>query len=70
METGALRSGSKVLVIPSREVVTVRSLERDSHLCNVARAGDNVTVSLQGVDANRVSAGCVTLLSRFQFLSI
>ncbi|CAI9113540.1 OLC1v1014154C1 [Oldenlandia corymbosa var. corymbosa] len=59
VETGALRSGSKVLVMPSRVVATVRSLERDSHACNVARAGDNVNVSLLGVDANQVSAGGV-----------
>ncbi|KAL3512234.1 hypothetical protein ACH5RR_024951 [Cinchona calisaya] len=59
VETGALRSGCKVLVMPSGEIATVRSLERDSHVCNVARAGDNVAVSLQGVDVNRVTAGGV-----------
>lgn len=59
VENGALRSGYKVLVMPSGEIATVRSLERDNHVCNIARAGDNVTVSLQGVDLNRVTAGGV-----------
>ncbi|CDO98420.1 unnamed protein product [Coffea canephora] len=59
VENGALRSGYKVLVMPSGEIATVRSLERDNHVCNIARAGDNVTVSLQGVDPNRVTAGGV-----------
>ncbi|KAG9131645.1 hypothetical protein Leryth_009395 [Lithospermum erythrorhizon] len=59
LETGALRSGYKVLLMPSREIATVRSLERDSEACKVARAGDNVTVSLQGIEGNRVTAGGV-----------
>ncbi|ESW31507.1 hypothetical protein PHAVU_002G243900 [Phaseolus vulgaris] len=59
LEAGALRSGSKVLVMPSAVVGTVRSLERDSNACTVARAGDNVAVTLQGVDGNQVMAGDV-----------
>ncbi|KAI5660213.1 hypothetical protein M9H77_29006 [Catharanthus roseus] len=59
VETGAVRSGSKVLVMPSKEIATVRSLERDSRSCNIARAGDNVTVNLQGLEPNRVIAGGV-----------
>ncbi|CAK7354224.1 unnamed protein product [Dovyalis caffra] len=59
LETGALRSGLKVLVMPSGDVGTVRSLERDSRPCAVARAGDNVTVNLQGIDGNNVMAGGV-----------
>lgn len=43
--------------MPAREIATVRSLERDSQACNIARAGDNVTVNLQGIEANRVTAG-------------
>lgn len=59
LEAGALRSGSKVLVMPSAVVGTVRSLERDSNACTVARAGDNVAVTLQGVDGSHVMAGGV-----------
>eukprot|EP00258_Populus_trichocarpa_P044241 XP_024460260.1 HBS1-like protein isoform X4 [Populus trichocarpa] len=63
LEAGALRSGLKVcikvLVMPSGDVGTVRTLERDSQICAVARAGDNVTVSLQGIDGSNVMAGGV-----------
>ncbi|XP_050363462.1 uncharacterized protein LOC126782288 isoform X2 [Argentina anserina] len=59
LEAGALRSGSKVLVMPSGEVGTVRSLERDSQACSIARAGDNVGVTLQGIDGGHVMAGGV-----------
>lgn len=45
--------------MPSGDIGTVRSLERDSKACPIARAGDNVAVSLQGIDANRVVAGGV-----------
>ncbi|XP_059460012.1 uncharacterized protein LOC132189330 isoform X3 [Corylus avellana] len=59
LEAGALRSGSKVLVMPSGNVGSVRSLERDSQACTLARAGDNVTVGLQGIDGGHVMAGGV-----------
>jgi translation elongation factor EF-1alpha len=45
--------------MPSGDVGTVRSLERDSKACDVARAGDNVTVSLQGIDGSNVMTGGV-----------
>lgn len=45
--------------MPSGNVGSVRSLERDSQACAYARAGDNVAVSLQGIDANHVMAGGV-----------
>ncbi|KAL1563114.1 HBS1-like protein isoform X1 [Salvia divinorum] len=59
LENGAIRPGLKVLVMPSKEIATVRSLERDSQTCSIARAGDNVTVNLQGIEGNRVTAGSV-----------
>ncbi|CAI8618747.1 unnamed protein product [Vicia faba] len=59
LEAGALRSGTKVLVMPSDVVGTVRTLERDSNVCSVARAGDNVAVTLHGVDGSHVLAGGV-----------
>ncbi|XP_022131690.1 HBS1-like protein isoform X3 [Momordica charantia] len=59
LEAGALQSGSKVLVMPSGDKGTVRTLERNSQACKIARAGDNVTVTLQGVEASSVMAGGV-----------
>lgn len=59
IETGAIRNSSKVLVMPSGELGTIRSIERDSCTCAVARAGDNVAVSLQGIDWNHVTPGAV-----------
>ncbi|GMI92400.1 Super Killer 7, Hsp70 subfamily B Suppressor 1 [Hibiscus trionum] len=59
LEAGAVRSGSKVLVMPSADIATVRSLERDSQACSIARAGDNVTINLHGIDGNHVMAGGV-----------
>ncbi|XP_040951370.1 HBS1-like protein isoform X1 [Gossypium hirsutum] len=63
LEAGAVRSGSKllilVLVMPSATIATVRSLERDSQACPIGRAGDNIAVSLNGIDGNHVMAGGV-----------
>uniref|UniRef100_A0A0V0I955 Putative ovule protein n=1 Tax=Solanum chacoense TaxID=4108 RepID=A0A0V0I955_SOLCH len=49
----------QVLVMPFRDVATVRSLEHDSQVYNAAKAGDSVTINLQGIDANHVMAGGV-----------
>lgn len=49
----------QVLVMPSGELATVRAIERDSYPCTVARAGDNIAVSLQGIDGDRVIPGGV-----------
>jgi elongation factor 1 alpha-like protein len=59
LETGALRTGTKVKVMPSGEIGTVRSLECDSQPCTIARAGDSVAVTLQGIDPGRVLSGGV-----------
>ncbi|KAG1355152.1 HBS1-like protein [Cocos nucifera] len=59
LETGAIQNGSKVLVMPSGDLAMVRSIERDSSTCSVARAGDNVAVSLQGIDSGLVMPGGV-----------
>lgn len=50
VEAGVVQIGSKVLLMPSGEFTTVRSIERDSIPCNVASAGDNVAINLHGID--------------------
>lgn len=45
--------------MPSANIATVRSLERDSQACTIARAGDNVAINLHGIDGNQVMAGGV-----------
>ncbi|GAB2222969.1 hypothetical protein Droror1_Dr00017102 [Drosera rotundifolia] len=59
LETGAVRNGSKVLVMPLGEVATVRTIESNGQPLPVARAGDSVAISLQGIDVGHVSAGGV-----------
>ncbi|XP_074588508.1 uncharacterized protein LOC141844359 isoform X2 [Curcuma longa] len=59
IETGAIRIGSKVIVMPSGNLATIKNIERDSSTSNVTRAGDNVAVSLHGVDAGHVIQGGV-----------
>ncbi|XP_031497413.1 uncharacterized protein LOC116262311 isoform X1 [Nymphaea colorata] len=59
VEAGAIRNGTKVLVMPSGDVATVRCIEQDSHACGIARAGDNVDVGLQGVDGASLITGGV-----------
>ncbi|XP_020585117.1 HBS1-like protein [Phalaenopsis equestris] len=59
LEAGVVQIGSKVLVMPSGEFATVRSIERDSSACNAVRAGDNVAISLQGIDPIQLMQGGV-----------
>ena len=39
--------------------ITTKTIEQDSNSCSIARAGDNVAVSLQGIDGNRLIPGGV-----------
>uniref|UniRef100_A0ACD5Y3P1 Uncharacterized protein n=1 Tax=Avena sativa TaxID=4498 RepID=A0ACD5Y3P1_AVESA len=57
--SGAIRSDSKVLVMPAGELATVRIIERDSARLNMARAGDNIAIGLQGIDPIHVMSGGV-----------
>ncbi|CAN6989180.1 unnamed protein product [Brassica rapa subsp. trilocularis] len=41
----------------------MRSLERGSQGCTIARAGDNVAIALQENDANQVMSGEVNALA-------
>ncbi|KAG0503755.1 hypothetical protein HPP92_003827 [Vanilla planifolia] len=59
LESGTVHNGSKVIVMPSRVLATVRSIERDSSPSNSAKAGDNVAVSLSGIDPIHLMTGCV-----------
>ncbi|CAN6455726.1 unnamed protein product [Victoria cruziana] len=59
VEAGAIRNGTKVLVMPSGDVATVRCIEQDSHACGIATAGDNVNVGLHGVDVATLITGGV-----------
>ncbi|CAH9060518.1 unnamed protein product [Cuscuta epithymum] len=59
LETGYLQTGFKVRIMPSGEIATVRTLERDLQVCQSAKAGDNVTVNLHSIDGNQVMAGDV-----------
>nr|CAB3503997.1 unnamed protein product [Digitaria exilis] len=59
VEAGGIRAGSKVLVMPSGDLATVKIIERDSSSCNMARAGDNIAVGLQGIDPSHLVSGGV-----------
>lgn len=45
--------------MPGCQPATVRSIEQDSNVCSVARAGDNVAVILHGVDSSKLMPGGV-----------
>lgn len=55
----SLNIGMQVLVMPLGDTATVRSIECNSQPCAVARAGENVSVVLQGIDVAHVIGGGV-----------
>ncbi|XP_078176505.1 uncharacterized protein LOC144569879 isoform X2 [Carex rostrata] len=57
LEAGAIRVGSKVIVMPSGTTGTVRTIEKNGANCNVARAGDNVCVGLQNIEGDQLTSG-------------
>ncbi|CAG4921579.1 unnamed protein product [Colias eurytheme] len=59
IETGILNKGDKVLVCPSKETAEVRSLAINEFTTNVSFAGDQVAVTLSGVEMQNVSIGYI-----------
>ncbi|KAK9882074.1 hypothetical protein WA026_018920 [Henosepilachna vigintioctopunctata] len=57
VETGALNVGDKVLLCPSKEMATVKSLSIDEVSKTVVFAGDQATVTLSGLDMQNISVG-------------
>lgn len=57
--SGAIRSDSKVIVMPAGELATVRIIEWGSSRLNIAGAGDNIATGLQGIDPIHVMSGGV-----------
>lgn len=59
LEGGAVKIGTKVLVMPAGVIATVKAIEQDAQVCAVARAGDNVDIALQGIDISFLMIGGV-----------
>lgn len=59
LEGGALKIGTKVLVMPAGVVATVKAIKQDTQVCAVARAGDSVDIALQGIDISSLMIGGV-----------
>ena len=59
IEGGAVKVGTKVLIMPSKELATVKSVEVDGKTAHVARAGDSCDILLNGIEPSAVHAGYV-----------
>ncbi|XP_026763986.2 protein HBS1 [Galleria mellonella] len=59
IENGVLNKGDKVLLCPTKELAEVRSISINDMTSNVAFAGDQVSVTLSGVDMQNVSVGYI-----------
>ncbi|XP_057833727.2 uncharacterized protein LOC131044423 isoform X2 [Cryptomeria japonica] len=59
LEAGAIKIGTKVLVMPLAEVATVKAIEQDGKVLNIAKAGDSVDIGLQGIDSSILMPGGV-----------
>lgn len=60
VETGVLRRNDNVVVCPIREQATVKQINiDDTNLTTAAFAGDQVTLTLSGIDVSNVTLGSV-----------
>lgn len=60
VETGSLNTGDRILVCPTRELATVKSVAlEDSISCPVVFAGDQASVTLSGVEIQNVAVGYI-----------
>ncbi|KAF2895790.1 hypothetical protein ILUMI_10392 [Ignelater luminosus] len=59
IETGSLSTGDRVLVCPSKELATVKALAIEEVSQQIAFAGDQVSVTLSGIEMQNVSIGYI-----------
>lgn len=59
IENGMISKGDKILVCPTKEMCEVRNLSINDLSSNVAFAGDQVSVTLSGVDMQNVNIGYI-----------
>lgn len=59
LDAGAIKVGTKLLVMPTGEEATVKAIEQDGKELNVAKAGDSVDIGLQGIDSSILMTGGV-----------
>lgn len=59
VETGSLSVGDRVLICPTREVATTKSVAIEEVSQQTVYAGDQASVTLSGVDMQNVSVGYV-----------
>ncbi|KAF5841984.1 translation elongation factor EF1A/initiation factor IF2gamma [Dunaliella salina] len=59
VEAGALRAGSKVLVVPGQVSGSIRSMEVGGQPVQLVRAGDAAELALSGMDASGIPTGAV-----------
>jgi elongation factor 1 alpha-like protein len=57
IESGHLCVNDKILVCPSKEQAHVKQIAVDEVPCNTVFAGDQVSVTLTGIDAANISVG-------------
>lgn len=59
IESGVLAVGDKLLVCPLKEQATVKAITMDEMPSKVAFAGDQVAVTLSGIDITTINVGAV-----------
>ncbi|KAG2377339.1 hypothetical protein C9374_009250 [Naegleria lovaniensis] len=57
IETGTLSEGDEVIVMPIKEVCTVKTLLRNKQQVKYAYAGDNVEIGLGNIDIDKLMVG-------------
>lgn len=59
IESGVVCINDKVLVAPSKEQGQVKNISIDEMACNTAFAGDQVSITLSGIDIANISIGFI-----------
>lgn len=59
VESGVLKNGDRIVVMPSAKVGDVRSIETHHMKLDDAKPGDNVGINVRGIDKNDVKRGDV-----------
>ncbi|ORX51592.1 hypothetical protein DM01DRAFT_257122 [Hesseltinella vesiculosa] len=65
VDAGHVQVGEHVMIVPGNEIGVIKNLQVNDEMSDWAAAGDNVLMTLQGLDILNFSTGCVACNPQF-----
>lgn len=65
IDSGTMKKGEKLIVMPIKEVFSVKSIQRNNQIVKTAYAGDNVQLGISGIKESSLHVGQIICETKF-----